>query len=575
MFESAELGHKIDKETFKVEEPKLRAELLEVQEQLRADASFPVVILISGVDGSGKGETINVLYEWMDPRFLSTHAFYAPTAEERARPSMWRYWRALPPKGRIGIFSGSWYSHPIAERISNDISRADFDQRMDQLNRFEAMLVNEGALVLKFWIHLSKDAQRERLKSIEANPLTRWRVTKASWDRLKTYDKLQEVAGHLLRTTNTPWAPWIIVEGTDDRYRSLTVGKTILDALQKRLADKRDQNSPVAPPISHRIDRLDVLSSLDMTQSLTKKEYETELATWQARLAELMRHPDFKKRALIIAFEGADAAGKGGAIRRVMSAMDARQYQIVPIAAPTEEERAQPYLWRFWRHMPRLGRVVIFDRTWYGRVLVERVEGFCSTADWLRAYSEINDFEHDLWHAGGIVIKFWLQISDEEQLKRFEERAQVEHKRFKITEEDWRNREKAGAYHEAICDMIERTSSGTAPWTLVESNDKYFARVKVLRTICERLEKELKVDPAKQPRMVITTTAKAEIPPEVATKDSPEATADSARQSKAQRAKELRAEKALAAKAAKAARAAKTAREDKSGEAEGKASPAA
>jgi polyphosphate:AMP phosphotransferase len=569
MFESAELGHKIDKETFKVEEPKLRAELLEVQEQLRADASFPVVILISGVDGSGKGETINVLYEWMDPRFLSTHAFYAPTAEERARPSMWRYWRALPPKGRIGIFAGSWYSHPIAERISNDISRAEFDQRMDQLNRFEAMLVNEGALVLKFWIHLSKDAQRERLKSIETNPLTRWRVTKASWDRLKTYDKLQEVAWHLLRTTNTPWAPWIIVEGTDDRYRSLTVGKTILDALQKRIADKRDQNSPVAPPFSPRIDRLDVLSSLDMTQSLTKKVYETELATWQARLSELMRHPDFKKRALILAFEGADAAGKGGAIRRVMSAMDARQYQIIPIAAPTEEERAQPYLWRFWRHMPRLGRVVIFDRTWYGRVLVERVEGFCSTADWLRAYSEINDFEHDLWHAGGIVIKFWLQISDEEQLKRFEERAQVEHKRFKITEEDWRNREKAGAYHEAICDMIDRSSSGTAPWTLVESNDKYFARIKVLRTICERLEKELKVDPVKQPRMVIATTAKAESVQEAAARDSPEATPDSARQSKAQRAKELRAEKARAAKAAKAAK------DDKSGEVAGRTGPAA
>jgi hypothetical protein len=222
--------------------------------------------------------------------------------------------------------------------------------------------------------------------------------------------------------------------------------------------------------------------------------------------------------------------------------------------------------------MPRLARVVIFDRTWYGRVLVERVEGFCSTADWLRAYSEINDFEHDLWHAGGIVIKFWLQISDEEQLKRFEERAQIEHKRFKITEEDWRNREKAGAYHEAICDMIDRTSSGTAPWTLVESNDKYFARVKVLRTICERLEKELKVDPAKQPRMVIATTAKVASPQEVATRVSPEATADGARQSKAQRAKELRAEKALAAKVAKAA---KAVREDKSGEAEGRASPAA
>ncbi len=548
MFESAELGHKIDKETFKVEEPKLRAALLEAQEQLREDGSFPVVILISGVDGSGKGETINVLYEWMDPRYMSTHAFYAPTAEERTRPSMWRYWRALPPKGRTGIFSGSWYSQPIAERISNDLSRSDFDQRMDQLNRFEAMLVNEGALVLKFWIHLSKDAQRERLRLIEANPLTRWRVTKASWDRLKTYDKMQEVAGHLLRTTNTPWAPWVVVEGTDDRYRSLTVGRTILESLQRRLADKRDQNSPVAPPFSPRIDRRDLLNSLDMTQSLVKKAYETELATWQARLAEMMHHPEFKKRALILAFEGSDAAGKGGAIRRVMSAMDARQYQIIPIAAPTEEERAQPYLWRFWRHMPRLGRVAIFDRTWFGRVLVERVEGFCSEADWLRAYSEINDFEHDIWRAGGIIVKFWLQITDEEQLKRFEERAKIEHKRFKITEEDWRNREKAGAYHEAVCDMVDRTSTGTAPWTIVESNDKYFARVKILRTICERLEKELKIDPIKAPRAVITKEPKADAASQPTAREAAGSKTDTAKQSKAQRARQLRPEKASAAK---------------------------
>lgn len=558
MFESAELGHKVDKETFRVEEPKLRAALLETQEQLRENGSFPVIILISGVDGSGKGETINILYEWMDPRYLSTHAFYAPTTEERARPSMWRYWRALPPKGRIGIFSGSWYSHPIAERISNSLSRSDFDQRMDQLNRFEAMLVNEGALVLKFWIHLSKDAQRERLKSIEANPLTRWRVTKASWDRLKTYDKLQEVAGHLLRTTNTPWAPWIIVEGTDDRYRSLTVGRTILDSLQRRLAEKREQSSPVAPPLSPRVDSLDVLSSLDMSQSLNKKAYETELATWQGRLAELMRHPEFKKRALILAFEGSDAAGKGGAIRRVMSAMDARQYQIIPIAAPTEEERAQPYLWRFWRHMPRLGRVAIFDRTWFGRVLVERVEGFCSEADWLRAYSEISDFEHDIWRAGGIVIKFWLQISDEEQLKRFEERAQIEHKRFKITEEDWRNREKAGAYHTAVCDMVDRTSSGTAPWTIVESNDKLFARIKVLRTICERLEKELKVDPMKEARVLMPRAARAEALKEARTEGPP--SAEHAQDAKAQKAKTLRVEKEKEAKDLKAAKAGEKAR---------------
>ena len=497
MFESAELGHKIDKETFREEEPKLRAALLDAQFDLRENGKFPLVILISGVDGSGKGETINVLYEWMDPRYLSTLAFSAPSDEEAQRPYMWRFWRALPPKGRIGIFAGSWYSNPIAERISGALSKGDLDQRMDQINRFEAMLVNEGALVLKFWFHLSKDGQRQRLKAIEKDPRTAWRVTKESWERLKTYDKLQEAAGHVLRMTNTPWAPWIVVEGTDDRYRSLTVGKTILDALQKRLADMRDQNYPVAPPIAPKIDSLDVLTALDLTQKLEKKAYEIQLAKWQGKLSELVRRPEFGKHSLILAFEGSDAAGKGGGIRRVTAAIDARQYQIVPVAAPTEEERAQPYLWRFWRHIPRNGRVGIFDRTWYGRVLVERVEGFCTEADWLRAYTEINDFEHELHKDGAIVIKFWLQISDKEQLSRFKEREKIEFKRFKITEEDWRNRDKSAAYHAAVCDMVDRTSTGKAPWTLVEANDKCFARVKILQTICERLEEVLGSEKAK------------------------------------------------------------------------------
>lgn len=491
MFESAELGHAIDKKTFRAEVPKLREALLDAQFDLRENGSFPVVILICGVDGAGKSETINVLYEWMDPRFLSTLAFTAPSDEERERPFMWRFWRALPPKGRMGIFAGSWYSAPIAERIAGKLSRGDLDQRMDQINRFEAMLVNEGALVLKFWFHLSKDGQRQRLKALESDPRTAWRVTKESWARVKTYGKLQEAAGHILRMTNTPWAPWIVIEGTDDRYRSLTVGKVILDALRKRLADTRDQGFPVAPPIVQKTDSLDVLTALDLTQKLDKKTYETQLAKWQGRLADLVRHPAFAHRSLILAFEGADAAGKGGSVRRVTAALDARRYQIVPVAAPTEEERAQPYLWRFWRHIPRHGRVTIFDRTWCGRVLVERVEGFCTEADWLRAYTEINDFEHELHEDGAIVIKFWLQISDKEQLRRFKEREKIPFKRFKITDEDWRNREKRPAYHAAVCDMVDRTSTGTAPWTLVEADDKSFARVKILKTICERLERAL------------------------------------------------------------------------------------
>ena len=494
MFESAELGHKIDKKTFKQEVPKLRAALLDVQYDVLQKKDFPVVILISGVDGSGKGETINLLYSWMDPRHISTLAFSAPSDEEAARPFMWRYWRALPAKGKVGIFAGSWYSQPITDRINGQMSRARLDERLDDINRFEAMLVNEGALVLKFWFHLSKDGQKKRLKALEKDPRTAWRVSRESYDRLKTYDKLQEVAGHVLRVTNTAKAPWIIVEGTDDAYRSLTVGRIVLEAMQRRLQQPLQQ-VPVAPPIVHAIDQKNVLSALDLCVKLGKSDYEQLLAKYQSRLAELVRDPRFgSKHALVLVFEGSDAAGKGGSIRRIGAALDARQYQIVPIAAPTEEERAQPYLWRFWRHLPRKGRIAIFDRSWYGRVLVERVEGVCSEADWLRAYAEINDFEDQLAQSGVIVVKFWLQISPDEQLRRFKERQDTEFKRFKITEEDWRNREKWDDYVAAVCDMVDRTSTGLAPWTLVEANDKNFARVKVLKTVCERLEASLGVE---------------------------------------------------------------------------------
>jgi len=498
MFESAELGHTIDKKIFRAEVQKLRETLQEVQFELREKGKFQVVVLISGGDGTGKGETINDLYSWMDPRYLFARAYAAPTEEEAAHPFMWRFWQGLPPKGRIGIYTGSWYSTPIHRRITGEIGQAFFDQRIEQINRFEAMLANEGALILKFWLHLTKEGQKKRFKALEKDPRTAWRVTKESWDSLKTHDKLQEVASHLLRLTNTPWAPWIVVEGADDCYRSLTVGKLVLDALQKRLSDTKEREYPVAPPLSPRTDALDVLTALDLTQELKREAYQLRLAKAQGRLSELVRLPEFKKHSLVLVFEGQDAAGKGGSIRRLVAALDARQYQIVPIAAPTQEELAQPYLWRFWRHVPKRGRIAIFDRSWYGRVLVERVEGFCSEADWLRAYTEINDFEHELMMDGAIILKFWLQISEEEQLNRFKEREATAFKRYKLTDEDWRNREKWNAYHEAVCDMVERTSTGLIPWTLVEANDKQFARIKVLETVCSKLEKVLLAGKAEQ-----------------------------------------------------------------------------
>ncbi len=491
MFESAQLGHKVSKAQYKKEVPALREALLAAQVQLFTDQKRPVLLLISGEDGAGKRETTNVLYEWMDPRYLSTLAFEAPSSEELERPAMWRYWRSLPPKGRIGIFAGSWYSDPIRMRITGALSGRELDARAAQINRFEAMLVNEGALVLKFWIHLSKDAQRQRFKELESDPRTAWRVTPGSWERLKTYDKLQEVSSHLLRMTHTAAAPWVVVEGVDECYRSLTVGRVLRAALTQKLADATPAAPGLEPLARLDMDGRNVLSALDLDLTLGEREYKNELGRLQGRLAELARDPRFKTRSLVLAFEGADAAGKGGAIRRIAAALDARQFQVIPVAAPTEEERAQPYLWRFWRHVPRHNHLAIFDRTWYGRVLVERVEGFCAPAEWQRAYGEINDFEHELVEAGAIVVKFWLQISQEEQLRRFKEREQIAFKRFKITDEDWRNREKWNTYQAAVCDMVERTSSGEVPWTLVEANDKQFARIKILRTLCERLEAAL------------------------------------------------------------------------------------
>ncbi len=491
MFESAEVGHAVDKETFHREETALRARLLDAQRELRAQARFPVLLLISGVDGAGKSETLAQLYKWLDARYLTTLAFALPTDEERERPFMWRFWRALPPRGRTGAFAGSWYSTPIAQRIDAEISRVQLDKRLDEINRFEAMLVNEGALLLKFWLHLTRAGQKRRLRQLESDPRTAWRVTKKSWKRTRTYDALQDVAGHVLRLTNTAWAPWSIVDGTDDQYRYLRVGKEVLAALEKRITEKIPKKRVFAPPVKRPLDERDVLSALDLDQKLPEKKYELQLAKWQGRLAELARHKAFATRSLVLAFEGMDAAGKGGAIRRLTAALDPRQFQVVPIAAPSEEERAQPYLWRFWRQLPRHNHVTIFDRSWYGRVLVERIEGYCSEADWLRAYAEINDFEHELVSSGIIVLKFWLQIDGEEQLRRFRGREKIEHKRFKITPEDWRNRHKWKDYQSAAVDMIDRTSTGHAPWIVVPANDKNFARVTVVRGVVKHLQAAL------------------------------------------------------------------------------------
>ncbi|MDD5335133.1 MAG: polyphosphate:AMP phosphotransferase [Rhodoferax sp.] len=500
MFESAEIGHQIGKKEYKQREPVLREELLRVQYELLAQAKFPVLILVNGVDGAGKGETVNLFNQWMDPRHIRTEAFSAFADEEHGLPEMWRFWQALPAKGHIGILFGSWYSAPIVARAMGHEKSARFAQRLERIRQFERMLVAEGTLLIKFWFHLSKAAARQRFKVLEADPKNAWRVTPQDWERFKHYDGFIKVTEQALRKTSTGEAPWLVIEGSDPAYRSLTAGQYLLDALTQRLAGQEPSVAAPAPVPPPALDQRSLLSAFDYDRALTLKAYQRRLEALQSRLNGLMRSPDMRQRSLVLVFEGMDAAGKGSTIRRVTQALDARQYHVVPVAAPTEEERAQPYLWRFWRHLPRHGHAALFDRSWYGRVLVERVEGFCAESDWMRAFDEINAFEEQLAEAGAVVVKFWLAITPDEQLRRFNERKATPYKNFKITDDDWRNREKWPQYQRAIGDMIDRTSTDLAPWHVVASNDKLFARIEVLSTLCQRLEQAFAASSLKKKR---------------------------------------------------------------------------
>ncbi len=493
MFEAAELGHVIDEHSYAEQVPKLRENLLDAQFDLVESSRFEVVIIIAGMDGAGKGDVVHMFNEWMDPRHIQTHAPGARTEGDRERPPMWRYWRALPAKGKIGIFFDALYSEAISARVYKQINNSELDQALDRISRFEKLLVDEGALVLKFWLHLSKKLQKQRFKNLEKNPQTSWRVTAKDWDHHKHYAQFHRVAERALRQTSSNDAPWTIVEGFDFRYRNLTVANTLLQALQHRLQQPRVAvPSQQGPPKTAATDDANVINTLDLTPSLGKKAYQTALLKWQGRLNRLSRKKKFAGMSVVVVFEGNDAAGKGGSIRRVINALDARQYQVVLVSAPTDEEMAHPYLWRFWRHLPGRGNIRIFDRSWYGRVLVERVEGLCREEDWMRAYGEINDFEEQLIRNRTIVVKFWLAISKEEQSRRFKARETTPFKRFKITAEDWRNRDKWEEYESAVCAMVERTSTQIAPWVLVSANDKRYARIMVLKTLCHSIENQLR-----------------------------------------------------------------------------------
>ena len=503
MFRTAELGQRIPKSEFKQKVPVLRQELLAAQRRVLEQAKFPVIVVFAGVNGAGKGEIVNLLNAWMDPRWLITRAYDSPSDEERERPEFWRFWRDLPPSGQVGLFLSSWYSRPLLDRVHDQIDESEFNKLLESIINFEKALSDDGALILKFWMHLSKKEQKKRLRELEKDELTSWRVKEVDWDNWRMYEKFEEAAERVIMKTSTGDSPWCIVEGSDRSFRSLTVGTIIRDEINKHLEkfDNAGNNAghvksgSETKMLSDSISLLKsttVLDVLDMSLALTKKQYSLDLQAWQAKLNLLQRNALKEKISTIILFEGPDAGGKGGAIRRLTAALDARNYQVLPIAAPTDEERAHHYLWRFWRHLPRAGKMTIFDRSWYGRVLVERVENFAAEDEWRRAYAEINAFEEMLTDSGIVLLKFWIHITKEEQYRRFKEREETPHKQWKLTDEDWRNREKWDEYELAVNDIVEHTSTRVAPWNLIEGNDKRHARVKVIKTVCDRMEQALK-----------------------------------------------------------------------------------
>jgi len=475
--------------------PALREELIQLQVQLK-DAPFTVVLIVAGVAGSGRGDLLNTLGEWLDPRGVETFAIQSPSQEEREHPLMWRYWRNLPVRGRIGVFASSWYTETLHEQLHGGVkAREELDHELRRIRHFEKLLADDGTLIIKLWLNLSRKDQRARLKALEADPDKAWRVTEEDWLAHQRYTPLERTAQRIRTETDRPGARWTVIDALDERARNLRVGEIILrqfrahlrKAGRKGAATGRPERSPRALAPSG----VRWLRATPLDQRLTEEEYERKREKWLGRLYRSLRIAYEARRPVIFVFEGWDAAGKGGAIRRLASAIDVRFYRVVPIAKPTDEEKAHHYLWRFWRQVPRDGYVTIFDRSWYGRVLVERLEGFARPDEWRRAFGEISDFEEQLAEHGTIVLKFWMHISRDEQLRRFRAREDTAYKQHKINAEDWRNRRKWEAYEVAVGDMLALTDHPFARWHLVPANNKRHARLEILRTSCKVIEAAL------------------------------------------------------------------------------------
>ena len=474
-----------DKSNLKAEIKALREKLL-AQQQLVRSSALPVIVLVEGWAAAGKGSLINELISEIDPRFYNvTSPAIVPQSEERY-PFLYPYAKAIPENGKIMFYDSGWMDGAVYKFLRREITKKQYKEIIRSVNEFERQLRDGGYLILKLFLHIDKEEQKERLATLRDNHETEWRVTENDlWQHQEyhlfreTYEEFMEETGKLL--------PWHILDGTRRRQSSRDALRLLTDAIDEGL----EKGRYVGKPFKEEFDLLTMprLSEIDLSPVIEEKEYKKELDRLQARLGELHNTIYRKKIPVILCYEGWDAAGKGGNIRRVARPLDPRGFDVIPIASPEPHELNRQYLWRFWTRLPRSGHICIFDRTWYGRVMVERLEGFCKEDDWKRAYNEINEFERQLTDWGAVVLKFWIQIDQDTQLARFTDRQNTPEKQWKLTEEDWRNREKWPQYEEAINEMLQKTSTENAPWFIIESNDKKYARIKTLKIIIKALEK--------------------------------------------------------------------------------------
>ena len=491
MFESAALGRSYPAKEYAAIESELRMNLFKAQ-GLCIEHKLPVLITIAGVDGSGRGAVANMLSEWMDAKTIRNHVFWMQTDEERTRPEAWQFWNKLPAGGEIGVFLGGWYDGTLRRFGCGEISEGEFNASMDRWRRLEHTLVSSGTVIIKLWLHLSKKVQKarfkERLKHQEIHHFTPYDKKGA-----ENYDGLVSAAAKAITLTDRVDAPWTIIDAYDANFCNVSVARAIIAAVEAAVTIKPRSAASALPAKADKevIGQISALDAIDLSKTCERGAYKKELAELQSEVYDLTYKSYKKGISSTILFEGWDAAGKGGAIRRLTAGIDARITRVIPISAPTDEELAHNYLWRFWRHIPRAGFVTIYDRSWYGRVLVERVEKLTPPEDWKRAYAELNDFEEQLQEHNNILLKFWLHISPEEQLRRFKEREEIPWKNYKITPDDWCNREKWPAYVEAADEMFLRTSTEYAPWHIIPAEDKKYTRLEVIRIYRDALKKAL------------------------------------------------------------------------------------